>query len=157
MFKKSLLMISVSAFLLYAPPTLSQAYKIKDGDSFLLEDTHIRLWGIDAPEYDQYCNLNDTPYPCGQHSRLALEQILATSDIVCEENYKDRYSRSVSKCFANGQDIAAIMVQSGYAFDYPRYSNGYYQVNQKEAQKQKAGLWAGQFDLPWKYNKASKY
>ena len=42
--------------------------KVVDGDSFFLDGREIRLFGIDAPEYGQYCfdrYNNKPPMNCG--------------------------------------------------------------------------------------------
>ena len=37
----------------------------KDGDSLMVGDTEVRLFGIDAPEWDQSCQKNGTDWSCG--------------------------------------------------------------------------------------------
>jgi endonuclease YncB( thermonuclease family) len=41
------------------------------------------------------------------------------------------------------------MVAAGFAFDYPRYSQGAYRVQQKAAQTDRRGLWSMNFEMPW--------
>src|SRR5690606_410103 len=42
---------------------------VNDGDSITLGAERIRLRGIDAPEYNQFCRRNGAEYPCGRRAR----------------------------------------------------------------------------------------
>ncbi len=42
-------------------PTPSRDVYVKDGDNFILNDEEVRLWGIDAPEFNQECVKNQVP------------------------------------------------------------------------------------------------
>lgn len=90
-----------------------------DGDSFFLDDREIRLWGVDAPEWDERG---------GRKAKDKLQDLIATgAPLSCRELYRDRYDREVSKCtLINGDDLGCKLIQSGVASDFPRYSNGYY-------------------------------
>lgn len=112
------------AFLLLAgaSPSLSQAVQNVrgiDGDSLWLGGVEIRLWGINAPEWDQ---------PGGQRAKAVLAALVAQGGALsCQSFYKDRYGRSVSRCLmADGRDLACEIIKSGSAHDYARYSKGYY-------------------------------
>lgn len=49
-----------------------------DGDSLEDENRRIRLEGIDAPEYKQYCfDENKQKYMCGQDSLKYLQNLMA--------------------------------------------------------------------------------
>jgi endonuclease YncB( thermonuclease family) len=55
----------------------------------------------------------------------------------------------VGVCFrADGRDVNHWLVQSGYAVDWTRYSNGVYANAQELARSHRAGIWRGDFDLP---------
>jgi len=45
------------------------------------------------------------------------------------------------------------MVRRGWALAYRRYSKDYV-VEEIEAQEAKLGIWAGDFELPWKWRRA---
>ena len=50
----------------------------------------------------------------------------------CHVRDIDRYKRRVAQCFLpDGRDIGALMVASGLARDYTRYSKGYYKKYEK--------------------------
>jgi endonuclease YncB( thermonuclease family) len=94
--------------------------KILDGDTFTLsgESRRIRVWGLDAPEWDQRG---------GSAATAMLRSLISGSTLICNVLDIDRYGRLVGQCFLpNGRDIAAEMIRSGAATEYCRYSRGYY-------------------------------
>ncbi|MEM9358530.1 MAG: thermonuclease family protein [Pseudomonadota bacterium] len=123
--------------------------RVIDGDGFELNGKVIRIWGIDAPELTQTCrNRFWWSYPCGKRSKAFLEQILQDSTPVCRTITRDKYGRLVSKCFVDGEDLAALIVRAGWAVDFTRYSGGKYAEEQAQAEAEKRGIWAGSFDMP---------
>lgn len=57
-------------------------------------------------------------------------------------------------CYLGGtMDLGSWMVNAGYAVEYKRYSKGYYQTEQDNAEEAQRGLWAGDFTMPWDYRK----
>ncbi|UXN04080.1 thermonuclease family protein [Bartonella sp. HY406] len=154
-----------SLFLLLSSPTFAndiitgRAFVI-DGDTIIIHNTRIRIWGIDAPESKQLCIDNKGQnYRCGQKASFALADWLDKSQpIQCNIQYKDRYKRFVAKCVrADNRDLGDYMVSNGHALDWPRYSQGYYSNAQEKAKQKKSGIWAGSFLEPWqwRWNKKS--
>ena len=94
--------------------------KILDGDTFTLrgESRRIRVWGLDAPEWDQQGGSNAT---------ATLRSLNSGKTLRCSVLDIDRYGRLVGQCFLpDGRDIAAEMIRSGAATEYCRYSRGFY-------------------------------
>ncbi|WP_167851056.1 thermonuclease family protein [Tabrizicola caldifontis] len=94
--------------------------KILDGDTFTLsgESRRIRVWGLDAPEWDQRG---------GSAATAALRGLISGKRLRCAVLDIDRYGRLVAQCFLpDGRDIAAEMIRSGAAREYCRFSKGYY-------------------------------
>ncbi len=63
-------LLSFVAAVFLASPALAQAPvwgigKAKDGDSLMGDDTEVRLFGVDAPEFDQRCMKNGESWGCG--------------------------------------------------------------------------------------------
>ena len=85
------------------------------------------------------------------NSANALDSLLAGRPITCTQKDIDRYKRIVATCTANGEDIAGWMVRMGWAFDFPRYSKGYYAAAQAEATADHRGLWQGECEMPWEW------
>ena len=134
---------------LAASPALASDLFIRDGDSFAIGGQEVRLWGIDAPEYHQICMKGGSSVPCGKYARQRLKNLTKDAQLECERVNTDRYKRIVARCFVHGEDLAALMVRSGFAFDYPRYSKGAYSEQQKAAKNERRGLWSMDFEMPW--------
>ncbi len=146
--------LMISAFLiLSSAPALSGDLFIRDGDSFAMNGKELRLWGIDAPEYRQYCLKDNKSVPCGKYARQRLENLLSGKELECERIITDRYQRTIARCIVEGEDVASQMVRSGFAFDYPRYSNGAYAEQQKAAKDERRGLWSMEFEFPWHFKR----
>jgi endonuclease YncB( thermonuclease family) len=134
---------------LAASPALANDLFVRDGDSFAIDGQEVRLWGIDAPEYHQICFKDGKSTPCGKYSRQRLENLMKNEQLQCERVDIDRYKRIVARCYIQGEDLAALMVRAGFAFDYPRYSKGAYSKQQKAAKNELRGLWSMDFEMPW--------
>jgi len=154
----SLVFVAI-ALLCFSSGAFAGDLKIKDGDSFVLNGAEIRLWGIDAPEYNQICQKNGQNYPCGRKARDFLENLLTPlPSITCKEKSRaQKETRQVAQCFIDGKDIAEIMVSNGHAIDYLYFSKGYYANAQNSAKLAKYGIWAGEFITPREWRKIQKY
>ncbi len=105
---------------------------IVDGDTLDVDDTRIRLWGINTPERGQQGY---------EEAKEYLVKITANATLNCAAFYFDRYKRTVASCEIEGQDIGRMMVLSGMARDYTKYSKGFYANDELEAKQQKRGMW----------------
>ena len=141
--------IILAVVILAASPALANDLFVRDGDSFAIDGQEVRLWGIDAPEYHQICSKDGKSTPCGKYSRQRLENLMKNEQLQCERVDIDRYKRIVARCYIQGEDLAALMVRAGFAFDYPRYSKGAYSKQQKAAKNELRGLWSMDFEMPW--------
>ena len=91
-----------------------------DGDTIILEgvETRLRLWGIDAPERgeDGY-----------EEARNALYRMVQGKRITFIELDRDRYGRIVARVFLkDGREANRLMIESGAAQEFCRYSKGFY-------------------------------
>ena len=94
--------------------------KVLDGDTFTLkgQSRRIRVWGLDAPEWD---------HACGSVATAKMRGLIAGQTLRCQVLDMDRYGRFVAQCFLpDGRDVAAEMIRAGAATEYCRYSRGYY-------------------------------
>lgn len=94
--------------------------KVIDGDTFTLKGVsrRIRVWGLDAPEWD---------HRGGTEATATMRQLISGKSLHCELQDIDRYGRLVMRCaLPDGRDIAAEMIRRGVATEYCRYSGGYY-------------------------------
>jgi len=89
-----------------------------DGDTITAGGQAVRLWGIDAPEMNRRA---------GKRAAGHLARLIEGAEITCRLKDVDAYDRIVGQCFdAQGSDLACLMVKSGNAQDWPRFSGGYY-------------------------------
>lgn len=125
--------------------------KVVDGDSLEIGTSRIRLTGIDAPEYHQYCkNAKHRQYPCGKKSLEYLRSLIQNNSVVCKIHQKDRYDRYLCTCYTGNVDINAEMVRSGNAVIYMKSP---YSTEQQEAKSSKRGIWQGKFMHPRLYRR----
>ena len=139
----------LTALSLIAAPAFAQAVRVVDGDTIKLDCTTYRLWGIDAPETKQDCD----GQRMGVAATGALEDLVRGKVVTCEERTKDRYGRTVALCRADGIDLSAAMVQSGWAFAFLRYSRDYVAL-EAQARDENIGLHPYHCDLPWAWRPA---
>src|SRR5690606_32423448 len=109
----------------------------------------IRLYGIDAPEGRQSCVRDSgAPWPCGREATALLGRLTGAA-VTCEGRDEDRYGRLVATCTTGELDLAAEMVRRGMALAYRSHSS-VYSGDEAEARAARRGMWAGQFEPPWK-------
>ncbi|WP_457583385.1 thermonuclease family protein [Ensifer canadensis] len=121
-----------------------------DGDSLRLDGRRIRLEGIDAPEIGQTCSREGAEWDCGVDARQRLRAMVSGRTTVCRLHGRDKYGRDLGACETNGSDVAQQMVATGYAVSYGRY-----QQEEASAEKQKIGLWAGDFARPQAWRRSN--
>lgn len=146
---------SVPSYLLArAPDTHTQVSgeaRVIDGDTIVIDSTHIRLEGIDAPELSQTCaGSSGEEWACGRAAKRALIRLLGSGGVSCESRGLDRYGRMLGICFAGDRDINAEMVRQGNAWAFVKYSQTYVSVEQ-EARAAQRGVWQSQTQPAWDY------
>jgi endonuclease YncB( thermonuclease family) len=123
-----------------------------DGDTIEIHGQRIRLFGVDAPEARQTCDVDGKAYRCGQQAALALADHIGQRTVACEQTDTDRYSRVVAVCRVAGEDLGAWLVSQGWALAYVRYSREY--VDEEiTARAAKRGIWRGAFTPPWAWRR----
>jgi len=106
-----------------APPPAASAVlrgrcRVIDGDTIEVQKLRIRIAGIDAPELD---------HPWGQRSKWALVELCKGQNVTVRLRPELSYDRVVGECFLDdGRDLAAELVRSGLALDWPKFSGGKY-------------------------------
>lgn len=117
---------------LVAEPSILRGHCwVLDGDTIVIEKVHVRLSGIDAPELD---------HPLGQKAKWALHALCKGQIVTATLDGSVSHERAVGTCLLpDGRDLAAEMVKSGLALDWPKYSGGRYRhLETPEARKK---LW----------------
>jgi endonuclease YncB( thermonuclease family) len=127
--------------------TIAGEARVVDGDTIVINATppysvgshRVRLWGIDAPEVSQQCG---GEVYCGLAARRALADAIGKDVVRCEVEGHDRYGREVARCgTARVSDLGALMVGTGNAIDYTRYSHGHYRDAEDAAKAERLGIW----------------
>ena len=144
----------VAAIWLGTPPALADSLSgqasVIDGDTLVIQGTHIRLWGIDAPEINQSCRGDDSmQYPCGTKAAHRLESFLNGRPIDCAPISLDQYGQTFAACSVDGIDLADWLVRNGLALDWPEYSSGKFDKAQRDAEHAGRGIWQGSYVEPW--------
>lgn len=141
----------------HAQDTLRGVPYVIDGDTIIVNGTHVRLAAIDAPETDQTCaDATGQAYRCGLLAASALEQEIAGRSVTCTQTDTDKYGRVVAYCVIGGLDLGEFMVRAGMAVDYTRYDpEGKYVEAQQDAKTAGRGIWQGAFTEPeiWRHRK----
>jgi len=127
--------------------SLTGTARVVDGDTIEMSGQTLRLIGIDAPELAQPCEREGKPWACGDWSRDALRTRLSGRDLSCSGTEQDRYGRWLVTCRLAGRDLGQLLVRTGVAFAYRRYSDAYV-PDEAKAQREGRGLWAGTTQAP---------
>ena len=121
--------------------------KVIDGDSLIVGDREVRLFGIDAPEATQRCDRQGQAWTCGLAAADQLASKVAGFLVQCVSTGRDKHGRTVARCRIGATDLNRYMVATGYALAYRRYSSDYVAA-EETAKVNKRGIWSGTFELP---------
>lgn len=134
--------------------SIIKVVSIPDGDTLNIINSKnkkikIRLYGIDAPE---------TTQKYGQASRDYLRKIVKNKTLTYKIRSKDDYGRVVATLYGDNKDLNYEMIKAGLAWHYKYYyKSKKYAEAEKNARKQKLGLWKGDNpQAPWDYRKENK-
>ena len=111
--------------------TLVGAAYVIDGDSLRIKKREIRLFGVDAPEFN---------HPHGKNAKWALFKLCEGERVHAHIIAEDDHGRCVARCtLDDGRDLSAEMVKLGLALDWPKFSNGRYRALEADGLRRK--LW----------------
>lgn len=126
--------------------------KAKDGDSLMVGETEVRLFGVDAPEFDQTCTRDKQAWNCGGAAAEQLMALVTGKEVECVSMGLDDHKRLLGRCTVRGTDVNETMVSSGYAVAYRRYSTDYAPA-EDAAKAAKVGIWVGSFEAPERFRR----
>jgi endonuclease YncB( thermonuclease family) len=114
-----------------------------DGDTLVIGSTHIRIWGIDAPNLGAVCTRKGKDWKPSGEARDALFLCIKWQTVTCRtQKWEGSRKRYVAECWNNdGEDLAACMVRGGWAVDFTCYSGSYYLRLEAEPKTKEAGIW----------------
>lgn len=121
---------------------------VVDADTIEINGLRIRLEGIDAPEASQRCMIAGQEWACGRKAATALGSWLGDKPVSCAPKGKDRYGRTLARCFVGADDIQSWLVINGWALAFREHSKDFVDA-EEVAKSRKAGLWQGEFVAPW--------
>ena len=139
-----------------AKPDITGHAQTIDGDSLYVAGRELRLAGIDAPEWKQVCKKNGADWMAVQDAKRAVASLVANRTLVCEDTGQRSYRRIVARCWLDGRELNAVIVELGWAFDSPKYSGGRYAPAEAEARAAKRGIHAGTCARPWDWRRENK-
>lgn len=125
------------------PVEVSGIAGIIDGDSLRVSGVEIRLLGIDAPESAQTCTRIGTSWPCGSEAARKLRNRLRGQTVFCKGHERDVHDRLLARCRVKDLEINRWLVGQGWAVSYHGYPG-----EEREARKEKRGIWSGTFISP---------
>ncbi|KIN71619.1 thermonuclease family protein [Sulfitobacter guttiformis] len=135
---------------------ITGSIRVIDGDTFEVSGVKIRLHGIDAPENDQMCEMQQgTEWACGGWITKVVTDRFSGQTARCLRIEMDRYGRTVARCEVQGTDVGAWLVSEGMAFAYVRYSADYVGI-EREAAAVDRGLHAVRMLSPAQHRKNGK-
>lgn len=125
--------------------------EVVTGDVLRIDDTEIRLAGIEAPELAQRCAIpGNRNWRCGAAARTALSRLVRGEPVHCSVSGTDESGRPLGICVAGENDLAMMLVSDGHAFAetglFARYSS-----EEERARAGKVGIWRGNPERPAEY------
>ena len=139
---------------LFAKTIIGKA-KVIDGDTIHINKDKIRLHGIDAPEKNQKCIIDNNEWECGKQATIELKKIINNQVVKCETINMDKYNRHIAICYSKNLNINQIMIKTGWAIAYRYYSKDYV-AEENYARKNKFGIWRSKFEEPYLFRKKNK-
>lgn len=121
-----------------------------DADSLTLGNQGVRLFGIDAPEYHQTCNLDGADWTCREEAAATMRSAIDGRLLTCIPVDLDVYGRTVARCLLDGKDAAATMVMQGVAIVLDNGMRDYAAL-EEQAKRAKRGIWRSRFVTPADY------
>ena len=136
--------------------TLGTVNETPDAATVEVQETRVRMYGIDAPELAQTCTMNGVSYPCGLLASAHLNALITAHSVICHVDLLAD-GRSWGRCGQSNQTGADFlpgaptlneaMVLSGWAVANRGQSRDYIDA-EDEARREKRGMWAGEFVRP---------
>jgi endonuclease YncB( thermonuclease family) len=128
---------------------------VLDADILKFGPQRVILWGIDAPEQKQTCQLNGELWGCYDVAFRYLQLLAGRGEVTC--TYKgnaDPFGRRYGVCESGGEDLNADMVKAGMALAFDEQSTDY-DTQMADAIGAGVGLWQPgvKFEEPWVFRR----
>lgn len=127
-----------------APEEISGHAQALSGDRLQIGATQVRLRGLSVPQGEAWGALE---------ARINLFKLVADKTVMCQLGPRAEGGVRVGQCAAAGMDLAALMVDQGFARDCPKESGGRYRIQEGRA-KEAGSLISENHILPERCGKA---
>lgn len=147
--------LTVSAQAQTNQTSISGMPEVLDADVLKFGPQRVILWGLDAPEKNQTCQLNGKLWGCYDVSFRYLQLLAGRGEVTC--TYKsdpDPFGRRFGVCESGGEDLNAEMVKAGMALAFDEQSDDY-DAEMADAITAAVGLWQPgvKFEEPWVFRR----
>jgi endonuclease YncB( thermonuclease family) len=113
---------------------------VQDDAALRIDGRTYRLHGIHVPPTGQSCQEFERPMPCGSRAALALDFKIGANFVRCESRGKNDDGTIAGFCTVNGEDLAAYLLERGWALALPD-APFEYQALEKIARHRGLGVW----------------
>jgi len=113
---------------------------VQDDASMRIDGRTYRLYGIYVPPTDQSCREFERPMKCSTRAALALDFKIGANFVRCEPRSKNEDGSINAFCTVNGEDLAAYLLERGWALATPD-APFEYQALEKIARSRGLGVW----------------
>jgi endonuclease YncB( thermonuclease family) len=129
--------------------------EVIDADVLKFGTQRVILWGLDAPEKNQTCQLNGQLWGCYDAAFRYLQLLAGRGEVTC--TYKsdpDPFGRRFGVCESGGEDLNAEMIRAGMALAFGEQSDDY-DAAMADAITSAVGLWQPgvKFEEPWVFRR----
>jgi len=94
--------------------------KVVDGDSLEIAGRSVRLFGIDAPEFDQTCQKDGENWSCGRAAKDQLAALVAGQRVECTGQDVDTHGRLVAICAIGADQLNQAVNRRSIGTPYRR-------------------------------------
>lgn len=129
--------------------------EVIDADILTIGTQRVILWGIDAPERRQTCQLNGEMWGCYDVAFRHLQLLAGRGEVICRfHGEPDPFGRRFGVCESGGEDLNAAMVRAGMALAYAEETDAYL-PQMGDAIAEGVGLWqiGSNFEEPWLFRR----
>lgn len=137
------------------PTEIRGMAEVINADIITIGRQRVILWGIDAPERSQTCQLNGKRWGCYDVAFRQLQLLAGRGEVVCYlYGDPDPFGRRFGVCESGGTDLNAEMVSLGLALAYEEETDAYL-PQMAEAITAGVGLWqiGARFEEPWAFRR----
>lgn len=150
------MMLAVPALAEEPADLISGPARVIDADILIVAGQRVILWGLDAPERAQTCNLDGKTWGCYDTAKRTLEALAGRGEVQCAlTGEPDPFGRRYGVCTFGAEDLNAEMILQGMALAFSEQTPDY-EPQQLDAITKGVGLWQPGvvFEEPWVWRRS---